>query len=80
MISNNGSRDDAIHALAFLQAEGTIVGYMTNFRRLGELGVTPEVVITIAAQDELAMERIKRQVRKVVEPFVPGVTVTVSSA
>ena len=79
MRSNHGKPDDAIHALALLEAEGTTVGYMTNFRRLSEPGVAPEVVITIAAEDELAMERVKRQVRKVIEPFVPGVTVAVSS-
>ncbi len=69
--SNNGARDDAIVALALLEAEGTIVGYLTNFRRLGEPGVSPEVVITIVDEDELA---IPRSSRRVLNPFIAGST------
>ncbi len=79
MSPNNLARNDATVSLALLEAEGAIVGHMTNFRRLGEPGVRPKVAVTIAATDELALERVKRQVRKAVEPFVPGVQVTVLS-
>ncbi len=70
--------NEAILALATLQLEGVITSYRTNFMNLREPGVVPEVVVTIKARDELAIERTKRAVQKVLEPHIKGVQVTVS--
>ena len=55
------------------------MGDMTDFRRLGEPGVIPNAGIAIAAHDERAIGRVRRRVWTVVRPFLPRLTVSVSS-
>jgi hypothetical protein len=70
-------RNKAMLALGTLLMTGTIAGYRTNFRDLDAQGVAPHVTVTIAAYDELAIERTKRAVRRALEPCIIGVEVTV---
>ncbi len=68
---------DAVVALATLQLDGAITGWRTNFSEYGALGWAPRVSVTIAADDELAIERTKRAVQRALEPHITGVEVTV---
>jgi hypothetical protein len=69
--------NDAMAALAMLQLDGAITGWRTNFIECGSLGWAPRVSVTIAADDELAIERTRRAVRQVLQPHIKGVEVTV---
>ncbi len=71
-------RNDAIVALAKLQLDGVITGWKTNFAEHREPGWVPQVSVTIAANDELALERTKRTVQKALEPHVRSVQITVT--
>ncbi len=70
--------NDSVLALATLQMDGVITSYRTNFRLLTEARVVPEVVVTIAADDELAIERTRRTIRKALESHISGVQITVA--
>ncbi len=78
MSPSANARNEAALALANLQLDGVITSYRTNFMNLGDPSVIPEVTVTIAAADELAIERTKRAVQKALEPHIKGVWVTVS--
>ena len=69
--------NDAMAALATLQLDGAITGWRTNFSEYGALGRAPQVSVTIAADDELAIERTRRAVRQALEPHINDVEVTV---
>ncbi len=70
--------NDSVLALATLQLEGVITSYRTNFMLLAESRVVPEVVVTIAADDELAIERTRRTVREALASHISGVQITVA--
>ena len=63
--------------LAKLQLDRVIAGWKTNFAEHREPGWVPQVSVTIAANDELALERIKRAVQKALEPHIKDIQVTV---
>ncbi len=63
--------------LAKLQLDGVIMGWKTNFAEHREPGWVPQVSVTIAANDELALERTKRAVQKALEPHIKSIQVTV---
>jgi hypothetical protein len=70
--------NDSVLALATLQMDGVITSYRTNFMLLAEAQVVPEVVVTIAADDELAIERTRRTIRKALDSRISGVQITVA--
>ncbi len=78
MSPSANARNDAMVALATLQLDGAITGWRTNFTGCGALGWTPQVIVTIAADDELAMERAKRAVQRALELHIKGVEITVA--
>ena len=63
--------------LAKLQLDGVITGWKTNFAEHRGPGWVPQVSVTIAANDELALERTKRAVQKALEPLIKSIQVTV---
>ena len=63
--------------LAKLQLDRVIAGWKTNFAEHREPGWVPQVSVTIAANDELALERTKRAVQKALEPHIKDIQVTV---
>jgi hypothetical protein len=69
--------DKAHAALGRLRLERVITMYDTNFQSNKELGFTPQVSVWIEAQDELAMERVRRRVLSALDPFLKGAAVTV---
>ncbi len=69
---------DARLALATLQLDGVITGWTTNFAEYQAPGWAPEVHVTIAAADELALERAKRVVARALEPHIRGVEIIVA--
>ncbi len=73
------NKNDAILALAQLQIEGVIAGYSTDFPVFEQRGTEPTVVVWIKAKDELSRARAKRQVHKVLAPFVPDAEIIVRS-
>jgi hypothetical protein len=72
------AHNDARLALATLQLDGVITGWATNFTEYQAPGWAPQVHVTIAAADELALERTKRQVGRALEPHVRGVEIIVT--
>ncbi len=60
-----------------MQLDGVITGWKTNFAEHREPGWVPQVSVTIAANDELALERTKRAVQKALEPHIKSIQVTV---
>ncbi len=72
------ARNDARLALATLQLDGVITGWRTNFAEYLAPGWSPQVTVTIAAVDELALERAKRLVERALEPHVRSVQITVT--
>ena len=69
--------NEAHLALNKLRLGGVITSFKTNFVSSRELGFTPQVCVWIAAQDELAMERVRRRVVAELSPHIKGVAVTV---
>ena len=63
--------------LAKLQLDGVIMGWKTNFAEHRGPGWVPQVNVTIAANDEFALERTKRAVQKALEPLIKSIQVTV---
>ena len=77
MIPSANARNDAMVALVRLQPDGMITGWKTNFAEYREPGWVPQVSVTIAANDELALERTKRAVQKALELHIKSIQVTV---
>ena len=73
-ISPTGNATAALKRLVIGRA---ITSFTTNFERRRERGFAPEVIVTIQGQDELAVERARRQVRTALEPFMRNVAITV---
>ena len=69
---------DAKLALATLQLDGVITGWTTNFADDAVPGWAPQVSVTIAAADELALERTKRLVGRALEPHIRSVDIIVT--
>jgi hypothetical protein len=72
------ARINARLALATLQLDGAITGWKTNFDVYQALGWIPQVTATIAAADELALERTRRLVGRALEPHIRGVEIVVT--
>ena len=72
------ARNDARLALATLQLDGVITGWTTNFAEYQAPGWAPQVHVTIAAADELALERTKRLVGRALEPHIRGAEIIVT--
>lgn len=68
---------EAHAALSRLKLERVIASFETNFHSSKELGLMPQVAVWIEAQDELAMERIRRLVLAAIDPFLNQAAVTV---
>ena len=68
---------EAHAALSRLRTQQVITSFETNFHSSRQLGFTPQVCVWIEAQDELAMERVRKQVLAAIDPFVKGAAVTV---
>ncbi len=75
-ISPTGNATAALKRLVIARA---ITSFTTNFEQRRESGFAPEVTVTIPGQDELAVERARRQVQTALEPFMRNVTITVRS-
>ncbi len=79
MSPSANARNNAMVALAKLQLDGVITGWKTNFAEHRGPGWVPQVSVTIAANDELALERTKRAVQKALEPHIKSIQVQVTA-
>ncbi len=68
---------EAHAALGELRLQRVITSFETNFHSSRQLGFVPQVSVWIEAKDELAMERVRKQVLAAIDPFVKGAAVTV---
>ncbi len=60
---------NATAVLKRLVVARAITSFTTNFEKRREGGFVPQVIVIIRAQDELAIERARRQVRAALEPL-----------
>ncbi len=67
----------ATAALKRLVVERSITSFTTNFERRREAGFLPQVIVTIAGQDELAIARARRRVEAELKPVLGRVQITV---
>ncbi len=78
MSPSTSARNEVRLALVTLQLDGVITGWRTNFAEHDAPGWVPQVSVTIAAADELALERTKRLVGRALEPHIRGVEIIVT--
>jgi hypothetical protein len=67
----------ATAALKRLVVQRSITSFTTNFEERGEPGFVPHVTIRILGQDELAIERARRQVQAEVRPVLGRLVIVV---
>jgi hypothetical protein len=67
----------ATAALKRLVMQRTITSFTTNFEARGEPGFVPQVTVRIRGQDELAIERARRQVQAEVRPILGRLVIMV---
>ncbi len=67
----------ATAALKRLVVQRSITSFTTNFEARGEPGFVPHVTIRILGQDELAIERARRQVQAEVRPILGRLVIVV---
>jgi hypothetical protein len=60
----------ATAALKRLVIQRAITSFTTNFEARGQPGFVPHVTVRILGQDELAIERARRQVQAEVRPIL----------
>jgi hypothetical protein len=67
----------ATAALKRLVIQRVITAFTTNFEARGQPGFVPHVTVRILGQDELAIERARRQVQAEVWPIVGKLVIVV---
>ena len=78
MSPSTSARNEARLALVTLQLDGVITGWRTNFAEYQAPGWVPQVSVSIAAADELALKRIPRLVERALKPHIRGVEIIVT--
>jgi hypothetical protein len=67
----------ATAALKRLVIQRVITSFITNFEARGQSGFVPQVTVRILGQDELAIERARRQVQAEVRPILGQLVIVV---
>jgi hypothetical protein len=67
----------ATAALKRLVVQRAITSFTTNFEARGQPGFVPHVTVRILGQDELAIERARRQVQAEVRPILGRLVIVV---